>query len=283
MDLWSPPHDAPHLLEWWRPLMLVSRRARPRSLPLADAPRRVPPGRAGQPPGPARHLDLRPPRERRLDLRRRHRADVQVRRHAQRQGRRAVPAVPVRTALWQARLPDVVAPIWFEAPPRTRGGTAGRRRRCRRVPTPPQTQSATAARVSCGAGTSRSSQGEVPACQRAGGGVARRQVRRSCGAAAAPAMSRAGVLGGDVPHRPAWKSSTACTSSARVFITNGPYCATGSPMGRPPRSSTSSSGALLSCVASAASVRWSPAPNTASWPVRTGRPAEPTVPLPAST
>ena len=28
MDLWSPPHDAPHLLEWWRPLLLVSRRAR---------------------------------------------------------------------------------------------------------------------------------------------------------------------------------------------------------------------------------------------------------------
>src|SRR5919106_5017504 len=28
MDLWSPPRDRPHLLEWWRPLMLVSRRAR---------------------------------------------------------------------------------------------------------------------------------------------------------------------------------------------------------------------------------------------------------------
>ena len=28
MDLWSPPHDAPHLLEWWRPLILVSKRAR---------------------------------------------------------------------------------------------------------------------------------------------------------------------------------------------------------------------------------------------------------------
>jgi hypothetical protein len=25
---------------------------------------------------------------------------------------------PVRTALWRARLPDVVAPIWFEEPPR---------------------------------------------------------------------------------------------------------------------------------------------------------------------
>jgi hypothetical protein len=28
MDLWSPPHDAPHLFEWWRPLVQASRRAR---------------------------------------------------------------------------------------------------------------------------------------------------------------------------------------------------------------------------------------------------------------
>jgi hypothetical protein len=28
MELWSPPHDAPHLYEWWRPLVLASRRAR---------------------------------------------------------------------------------------------------------------------------------------------------------------------------------------------------------------------------------------------------------------
>lgn len=35
MELWSPPHDAPHLLEWWRPLILVSRRARLAGLPWA--------------------------------------------------------------------------------------------------------------------------------------------------------------------------------------------------------------------------------------------------------
>lgn len=28
MKLWSPPHDAPHLYEWWRPLVQASRRAR---------------------------------------------------------------------------------------------------------------------------------------------------------------------------------------------------------------------------------------------------------------
>ena len=39
---------------------------------------------------------------------------------------------------------------------------------------------------------------------------------------------------GIVPRRPAWKSSNAWTSSSLVFITNGPYAATGSPIGRPP-------------------------------------------------
>jgi hypothetical protein len=33
MDLWSPPHDAPHLFEWWRPLVQASRRARVERLP----------------------------------------------------------------------------------------------------------------------------------------------------------------------------------------------------------------------------------------------------------
>ena len=39
---------------------------------------------------------------------------------------------------------------------------------------------------------------------------------------------------GTVPRRPAWKSSNACCSSARLFITNGPYFATGSRIGSPP-------------------------------------------------
>lgn len=33
MHIWRPPHDAPHLLEWWRPLLLVSRRARLERVP----------------------------------------------------------------------------------------------------------------------------------------------------------------------------------------------------------------------------------------------------------
>jgi hypothetical protein len=33
MELWSPPRDAPHLFEWWRPLVQASRRARVERLP----------------------------------------------------------------------------------------------------------------------------------------------------------------------------------------------------------------------------------------------------------
>lgn len=33
MELWSPPHDSPHLFEWWRPLVQASGRARAERLP----------------------------------------------------------------------------------------------------------------------------------------------------------------------------------------------------------------------------------------------------------
>lgn len=33
MELWSPPRDAPHLFEWWRPLVQASRRARAERVP----------------------------------------------------------------------------------------------------------------------------------------------------------------------------------------------------------------------------------------------------------
>ena len=48
-------------------------------------------------------------------------------------------------------------------------------------------------------------------------------------------------VAGIEPSRPAWKSSNAWASSARVFMTNGPYAATGSRIGSPPSSRTSMS------------------------------------------
>jgi hypothetical protein len=114
MDLWSPPHDAPHLLEWWRPLMLVSRRARVDRFPWPV------------------HLD-----EFRLSgrVRRQGRPDIWIYEHHENGGSVCADATgqtykftatprgnavgrftpcPVRPALWRARLPDVVEPIFFQ-------------------------------------------------------------------------------------------------------------------------------------------------------------------------
>jgi hypothetical protein len=114
MELWSPPHDAPHLLEWWRPLILVGRRAWAERFPWPV------------------HVD-----EFRLAGRvdRRGRPDVWIYEHHANGGSLCVDGAggtyrfvatprgraigqfrpcPVRTALWRARLPDVVEPIWYE-------------------------------------------------------------------------------------------------------------------------------------------------------------------------
>lgn len=121
MELWSPPHDAPHLLEWWRPLMLVSRQAR-----LARFPWPV-------------HLD-----EFRLAgrVRRRGRPDIWIYEHHDNGGAVCVDATgqtyrfvatprgsgvgqfrrcDVRSALWRAGLPEVVEPVSY----RERAGAAG--------------------------------------------------------------------------------------------------------------------------------------------------------------
>ncbi len=114
MDLWSPPHDAPHLLEWWRPLMLVSRRARVDRFPWPV------------------HLD-----EFRLAgrVKRQGRPDIWIYDHHENGGSVCVDATgqtykfiatprgkgvgqfrpcELRTALWRARLPDVVEPVSYD-------------------------------------------------------------------------------------------------------------------------------------------------------------------------
>jgi hypothetical protein len=134
MDLWSPPHDAPHLLEWWRPLMLVSRRARVDRFPWPV------------------HLD-----EFRLAgrVRRQGRPDIWIYDHHENRGSVCVDAAgqtyrffatpkgkgvgqfrpcELRSALWRARLPDVVEPVvygpdasrgWLGAPAAGDGDGAG--------------------------------------------------------------------------------------------------------------------------------------------------------------
>jgi hypothetical protein len=118
MELWSPPHDAPHLLEWWRPLILVSRRARTERFPWPV------------------HVD-----EFRLAgrVKRQGRPDIWIYDHHENGGSVCVDATGqtykflatpgakgpgqfrrcnVRTALWRARLPDVVQPVSYDPPRR---------------------------------------------------------------------------------------------------------------------------------------------------------------------
>jgi hypothetical protein len=125
MELWRPPHDRPHLLEWWRPLVQASERARRR--------------RIGWP----IHID-----EFRLAGRviRSGRPDIWIYEHHANGGSLCVDstgatyrfiATPkakglgqfrecdIRTAVWRAGLPDVVAPVWYDDPHRPRGSESG--------------------------------------------------------------------------------------------------------------------------------------------------------------
>ena len=118
MQLWSPPHDRPHLFEWWRPLLLASERARRRRTPWPI------------------HLD-----EFRLAGRvvRSGRPDVWIYEHHTNRGALCVDvtgttyefiATPrakglgrfrpcdIRTAVWRAGLPDVVERVWYDDPRR---------------------------------------------------------------------------------------------------------------------------------------------------------------------
>src|SRR5919108_657693 len=74
---------------------------------------------------------------------------------------------------------------------------------------------------------------------------------------------------------PRWKSSTAWASSARVFMTNGPYWATGSRMGCPPRTSTSRSGLGPSPDGAALGADGPPTRQHVDEPVEVGPPRQP--------
>jgi hypothetical protein len=117
MQLWSPPHDKPHLFEWWRPLLLASQQARRRRVPWPI------------------HLD-----EFRLAGRvvRDGRPDVWIYEHHANRGSLCIDAtgttyrfIPtpmakgvgqfrpcdIRSAVWRAGLPEVVEPVRYREPP----------------------------------------------------------------------------------------------------------------------------------------------------------------------
>jgi hypothetical protein len=118
MEWWCPSPDKPELFDWWRPLLTVSRRARaerilwPVHVDEFDFVGRIDRGKR-----PAIWVYE-------------HRANggeiladwsgqtyefIRYRKGRQ-LGR--FKEVKVRTAIWRARLPDVVEPVWYDEPPR---------------------------------------------------------------------------------------------------------------------------------------------------------------------
>lgn len=117
MDLWYPPKDRPHLLDWWRPLILASRAARlercPWPIHVDELVLRGRVSRKGRPdiwvyshPGSGGELYLD------------HTGQTYTfTRTPRAKGYGRFQPCEIHVAIWRARLPDVVAPVAYENPP----------------------------------------------------------------------------------------------------------------------------------------------------------------------
>lgn len=116
MDLWYPPKDRPQLFEWWRPLTLASRAARLDRVPWpihVDEFTLV--GRVDRSSRPAIWVYKHPEARGELYLD----ATGQPYKFTRTPNANALgrfTECDIRTAVWQARLPTVVAPMWFDDP-----------------------------------------------------------------------------------------------------------------------------------------------------------------------
>lgn len=119
MDLWHPPTDQPHLLEWWRPLLLASRVARldrcPWPIYIDDV---MLMGRIDRASRPAiwvyKHVESRG--ELYLD------GTGRAYKFTKTPNGRSLgrfSACDIHTAIWRAGMPSFVEPIWYEEPRRT--------------------------------------------------------------------------------------------------------------------------------------------------------------------
>ncbi len=119
MDLWHPPTDQPHLLEWWRPLVQASRQARadrcPWPIHLDEV---VLKGRVDRGSRPAiwvyRHVDSGG--ELYID------ATGQPYKFTKTPNGRSLgrfTSCDIRTAVFRAGLPGFVQPVWYDEPRRT--------------------------------------------------------------------------------------------------------------------------------------------------------------------
>ncbi|MGK2950520.1 MAG: hypothetical protein ACSLFP_18250 [Acidimicrobiales bacterium] len=116
MDLWYPPKDRPHLFEWWRPLTLASRAARLDRVPWPiHIDEFILVGRVDRPSRPAIWVYKHPEARGELYLDTAGRPYKFTRTpNAKALGR--FTECDIRTAIWQARLPTAVAPMWFDDP-----------------------------------------------------------------------------------------------------------------------------------------------------------------------
>jgi hypothetical protein len=116
MELWRPPIDGPHLLEWWRPLLLASRAARQAQIPWPIHPDEfVLSGRVDRSSRPPIWIYRHPEAGGELYLDPSGQAYKFTPTPKARSLGRFNP-VPIRTAVWQARLPDAVEPVWYRDP-----------------------------------------------------------------------------------------------------------------------------------------------------------------------
>jgi len=117
MRWWHPSPDEPEILDWWRPLLVVSRRARAEQIPWpVHLDEFVLGGRVerGKRPAIWVYEHRANGREILVDWHGqtyefiRYRSGPQLGRFNE---------VSLRGAIWRARLPDVVEPVWYDEPP----------------------------------------------------------------------------------------------------------------------------------------------------------------------
>jgi hypothetical protein len=117
MDLWYPPKDRPHLLEWWRPLILASRAARIERCPWPiHVDELVLRGRVSRKGRPDIWVYAHPGSGGELYLDHSGQAYTFTRTPRAKSYGRFLPC-EIHMAIWRARLPDVVAPISYDNPP----------------------------------------------------------------------------------------------------------------------------------------------------------------------
>lgn len=116
MDLWRPPTDQPHLLEWWRPLFLASRAARDARIAWPVHPdEMVLVGRVDRSSRPAVWVYRHPAARGELYLDGTGQPYKFTRTPNAKSYGRFSP-VDIHTAVWRAGLPEVVEPIWYDDP-----------------------------------------------------------------------------------------------------------------------------------------------------------------------